>query len=408
MRVALIYPNNDRMVNRGTGFIATAAKLAGHDVTLYDTAYLSDDDVVRSVVDSRPDVVAFSASTLLYPRARRMASGIRDRLPSPILVGGAHATIVGGEILSDCPAVDYVCVGEGEEFIAEFLDRLSQGHVIGIRNLVYRDGDSVVSNPVRPCTDLVTLPKFDYSFWSQESIVRSGPKPGFTYVFATRGCPYRCTYCCNSCYLDLYGRSYLRTQSADSVIAELISLRDEYKAGFLYFGDEMILFDKDYVADLFRRVRREVGLPFGCMTRVETIDRSVIDLFRETGCCYVSLGIECGDEQFRRTMLNRHMTDQQIYSAFSLLREIPGMFIYAFFMHGFPVPNDAELTAKTEEMKRRLNPDLVQDSQFYPLRGTKLYSRCEEMGMIDHDAAECTENYLRKSVLKPYPTEVIG
>jgi radical SAM superfamily enzyme YgiQ (UPF0313 family) len=402
MKIALIYPNNDRMVNRGTGYIATLAAKAGHDVTLYDTAYCSDEDVIRQVSASQPDLVLLSVSTMLYPRAKRMATQIKSLLPNvPILIGGIHVTITKGKVLLDCPAIDYACVGEGEDFISEFLSKLHTSDIRGIQNLAYRDDEGrVVVNPVRPCTDLNNLPPFNYTFWHQESIVRQGPKPGFTYVFATRGCPYRCTYCCNSCYLDLYGKSYLRTQNRDTIISELISLRDQHHAEFFYFGDEMILFDREYVGQLFRRVKEEVGLPFGCMTRVETINEKTIDLFEKTGCCYVSMGVECGDEQFRKTKLNRHMTDEQIYRAFDLLHTIPSMFIYAFFMHGFPFSYDDRLTEKTNEMKQRLKPDLVQDSQFYPLLGTELYDYCEKNDLIDHEKMNSTENYLRKSILK--------
>jgi len=186
----------------------------------------------------------------------------------------------------------------------------------------------------------------------------------------------------------------------DAIVDELIDLRDRHGAKFLYFGDEMILFDQQYVEMLFRRVKEEVGLPFGCMTRVETITQRVVDLFKETGCCYVSMGVECGDEKFRREFLNRNMTNGQIVEAFKLLRTIPDMFIYAFYMHGFPVSYDAELTEKTRGLNSLLRPDLVQDTVFYPLRGTRLYDYCVDRDLIDWDRAKDVRNYLRTSVLR--------
>lgn len=401
MKVAVVYPNEDRMVNRGVGFIAAVAAEDGHVVRLYDTAYLSTEDVATQVAAEMTDVVLMTSTSPMYATAKDAARKIKERTNVPIVLGGIHATVMGGQVLDDCSDVDYLCVGEGEEFTRELLGQMPGGDVTAIRNLVYRGNDGrPVANSVRPATDLASLPPFDYRYFRQESIVRSGPKPGFTYVFATRGCPYRCTYCCNGSYLDLYGKSYLRKHPVERIIAELRLLRDQHGAKFFYFGDEMIMFDREYVTELFCRVREEIGLPFGCMLRVETVDDGAVDLFRRTGCCYVSVGVECADEMFRREWLNRRMTNEQIYSAFRLLRTVPNMFIYAFFMHGFPVDYDDRLTAETAEMRNRLAPDLIQDTVFYPLPGTKLHEYCVTHDLIDSQKAATVKNYLRESILK--------
>lgn len=397
----MFYPNNDRMVNRGAGYIAARVKNAGHEVTFYDSAYCSVDEAAVGICDGKPDVLLVSASTMLFEKAKDLIGRVKSRMSIPVLVGGIHATIVRGEVLDECPEVDYICVGEGEDFIVEFMHALEFGGMESLENLGYRDsGGAVRINPVRPCTDLSALPPFRYEFFDRRSIVRAGPKPGFTYVFATRGCPYNCTYCCNGNYLELYGRDYLRKHDPGFIVDELRHLRDEYNARFFYFGDEMILFDEDYVSDLFRRVKAELDMPFGCMVRVEKITPSIVEMFRETGCCYVSMGVECGDERFRREFLNRHMSNERIVEAFRLLNTIDGMFTYAFYMHGFPVPYDAELTAKTRELNDIIKPSLVQDTAFYPLRGTKLYDYCAERGFIDFDKMKNQENYLHESVIK--------
>jgi anaerobic magnesium-protoporphyrin IX monomethyl ester cyclase len=399
MKLAFVYPNNDRMVNRGAGYVATMARQAGCSLDFFDTAYIPPEKVVRQIVQGDYDLVLMSASSMLYSQAKDIAFRVKMGRTIPILLGGIHATIEQAKVLRDCKAVDYLCIGEGEEFIMDFLANYPD--VQHLANLGYRNSQGeVIINPLRPITRLDTLPPFDYTLFQQESIVRSGPKPGFTYVFATRGCPYRCTYCCNEVYLNLYGKNYLRQQRLNTILEELILLRDRHGARFLYFGDEMLLHNLQFVKELFHRVKEEVGLPFGCMTRVETITPETVDLFKDTGCCYVSLGIECGDENFRREWLNRRMSNQRIIDAFSLLRTLPDMFIYAFYMHGFPVPYDDRLTEATKTLNEQLRPDLIQDTVFYPLPGTKLYEYCTEKDLIDWDKVNQTQNYLRSSVLK--------
>ena len=408
MRVALVYLNNDTCsVSRGPGYIASVVLSAGHALKFFDTAYICLERVRAEVTSGEYDILLISASSLFYTEATTLAAAVKQTSDIPILLGGIHATIIQGEILNECPDIDYICIGEGEGFIVDFLESMASGGMVkSIDNLGYRDDDGTAQvNPIRPCTDLKTLPPFRFDLFRPESIVNGYPKPGFCYVYATRGCPYNCSYCCNGCNLALYKRSYLRTQNIDTIIAELLFLKKTYPVELFYFGDEMILFNERFVTDLFRRIKTEVDVDVGCMVRVETITPAIVALFQETGCRYVGMGIECGDEAFRRKFLNRHMTNDQIIDAFRMLRAIPGMILTSYNMRGFPVAYDTELTRKTTALNARCGVNIVQTSLFYPFRGTKLYDYCIDNDLIDpvklaHVHAN-HQDYFTESVLRP-------
>jgi anaerobic magnesium-protoporphyrin IX monomethyl ester cyclase len=400
MNVAIVCLNNDKHVVRGVGYVASAILEAGYSIGFFDTAWFSDDEVVRRIVGGNYDVLLISATTLYYPRAKRLAQAVKVVKPIPIVLGGIHATILKGALLEDCPQIDYLCIGEGEQFVVEFLDRLGTTSLKETPGLAYRNGSSIQVNAVSDCCSLDTLPKFHYELFRSESIVQDWPLPGFCYVYATRGCPYRCSYCCNSCYLDLYHGSYLRTRSVDAVIDELRELTKSYPVRVFYFGDEMILFNVEYCKELFTRLRKELGLPYGCMARVECISPEVVDLFADTGCCYVGMGIECGDEMFRQSFLNRHMTNDRIVEAFRILRTVPGIMLTSFNMHGYPVPNDAELTQATKALNAMARPDNVRWSRFFPFPGTKLYEYCVEHDLIDWNKMNSVNDYFSESVLR--------
>ena len=409
LKVALIYCNNEPMVSRGVGYIAMAVKAAGARLKLFDTKWVDQADVLNTVSRRFYDLVLLSTTSFYVKRAYQFAEELRQKSKIPILLGGAHATVSKARVLEDCKAIDYICVGEGEEFIAEFLDRLQHGKdLTDLRNLGYRNQDGkVVISPSRPCTALHKLAPFDHSLFDPRSVVtEQALLPGFTYVFATRGCPFRCTYCCNSSFLELYGKSFLRTQKIDTVLAELKALRDNYPAKLFYFGDEMILFDREYVSQLFTRVKEELNMPYGCMFRAEYVNEETVELLRRTGCVYAAIGVECGDEEFRHKFLNRHDSNEKIIRAFKLLRTIPGIYLITFNMKGYPVSYDAELTRKTERLNRLLKPDNSQLTWFYPIEGTKLYDYCIEHDLIDWDKYHSIESYYRQSVLKhPIPKE---
>jgi anaerobic magnesium-protoporphyrin IX monomethyl ester cyclase len=402
MKIALVYLNREKCANHGVGYIMSTVLNAGYDVDFLDTAYIGIDDAIRTVTKGGYDLLLLSASSLFYGQAKRVAAEFKRATGKTILLGGVHATMVGIEVLEDCPEIDYLCIGEGEEFILEFLRVFEEcGDIRGIQNLAYRENGLILTNPVRPCTGLGSLPKYRYDIWKPLSVVQPYPFSGMCYVYATRGCPYSCSYCGNSRYLEIYKSGYLRKMPVDRVIEELIQLRNDYPVQFLFFGDEMIVFDEEYVSELFPRIQQEVGLPYGCMARVERVTPSLVEVMRTTGCQYVGMGVECGDEQFRREFLNRRMSNDQIISAFAILRaSIPGIKLTSYNMRGYPVPYDDELTEKTMALNAVLSPDIMQMSIFFPLQGTKMYVYCKERGLIDWDKMNSSDDVFTQSVLR--------
>ena len=412
MKIAMVYFNNDKIsVGRGAGYIAAIIMQAGHQLTFYDTAYIPLQGLLSDLTTQvEPfDLILFSSTSLYDKQTYNLAVQIKQRASISILLGGIHASILKGQIFKDCPEIDYLCIGEGEEFILEFLQSVEvDGDLSQIQNLAYQKQDgTIIVNSIRPCTDLDTLPVFPFHLFQDRSLVNDSPRAGFCYVSATRGCPYRCTYCCNSAYLDLYPKKYLRTRPIDSVIEELQFLKERYSVKLFYFGDEMILFNVPYVTELFHRIKKDVGVTLGCMFRPECITPEIINLFRETNCRYVGMGVECGDEKFRREFLNRKGTNDQIIHAFAEVKSIPGMFTTSYNMRGYPVSYDDELTKKTKDLNATIKPGIFQCSIFYSFPGTKLHAYCVEHDLISPEKLEqMTKNfqcYFRMSVLRDKP-----
>jgi len=398
----MVYLNKDYNVGVGAGYIASTIQQQGHFLTFFDTTYISLEDIILNLSTNEYDFLLISANTMFYKDAVKLAvEAKRVNKNIKILLGGIHATILKGGILENCSYIDYICIGEGEEFVVDFLNKYNTPALHTIQNLGYRDESGVIRiNSVRACTDLNKLPLFKWDLFPVPSIVNPGPLPGFCYVFATRGCPYNCTYCCNSFWLDLYKSSYLRKRDINKVISELLYLKNTYPVHTFYFADEMILFDMQYTTELLHRVKKEIQLPYGCMARVEKITPEVVNLFSETGCRYVGMGIECGDEIFRKTFLNRHMSNEQIICAFTELRKVPGLKIASYNMKGYPVDYDCELTKKTLALNDLIKPDFMGMSIFYPFPGTKLYDYCVQNDKIDYKKLVTITNYYIESVLK--------
>jgi anaerobic magnesium-protoporphyrin IX monomethyl ester cyclase len=139
------------------------------------------------------DLVCFSVN---WERERDFVREEIASVPAAILtvVGGRHATEDPQKWLSDCPNVDILVRGDGEETIGEIA---SGGPLAGIAGISYRADGRVVHNPVRHCApvrdDLYPdrkLRRYRYTF--DVGGVTGLP---FDTVASSRGCPFNCRFC---------------------------------------------------------------------------------------------------------------------------------------------------------------------------------------------------------------------
>jgi len=393
MKIAFIYMNSEFNVGRGAGYVVGAILKSGYSLDFFDSKIINHSIIINKILTGKYDIVMISSMTLLFSDALNIIKSIKSKKNIPILVGGIHVTAVGENILKDNKEIDYLCIGEGESFVVEFLEKFKKGELELINNLIYRSDNKINSNPIRDPEDLSILPEFPWNLFNKDFIVKNN---GMSYVTATRGCPYSCTYCCNSIYLDIYKKSYMRKRPIKQVINELKFLRDKYKPKIFYFGDEMIFFDENYAKELFSSIYSEVKVPYGGMGRVESMNEDMVKHLKNTGCKYLAMGIECGDEEFRKTFLNRYMSNEKIKTAFKLCRE-NNIFTTSFNIIGYPVENDNELTEKTIKFNQEVKPSFSQVTIFYPFVGTKLYDYCIERNLIEESK---TTQYYNESVIK--------
>lgn len=380
MKIAFLSMDPKGAPVRGAGYVAASIP-SEHKVLFYcmmnpktDNKYK---DLPEILAKENIDIVMVSTTTTLYLDACKIIKNIKDIQDVYVLMGGVHPTVVGPDLLKSNSDIDYLCIGEGENFVKDFVDNFGKDSLLKIDNLAYIKNGEVYSNPIRPPQDLSKLPKFPW-----ESFHRVITTEGLLSVTATRGCPYTCSYCCNTNFLKMYGKKYIRYRPVDDVIKELLYLKNKYKIKRLTFGDEMIFSDIKYTKELFEKLKDKINLPYRCMSRVEHINEELIDLLKRTGCTGILMGVECGDEEFRRKYLHRFMSNDIIIKAFDLLNKA-GIWTLSFNMIGFPFDYDDELTKKTVKLNKRLKAKCVQVTWFYPFPSTKLYDYCIDNNLID-------------------------
>src|SRR3989442_7038545 len=108
--------------------LSAVLKRAGHECVMFDQAnpQTPNEVIVEEIRRQRPELVGLSfLSTTSYPYAKILARQIRAADAHVRLAfGGVFATLNAQLVKVQCPEVDFVCRGDGEQLILDLLERL--------------------------------------------------------------------------------------------------------------------------------------------------------------------------------------------------------------------------------------------------------------------------------------------
>lgn len=262
-----------------------------------------------AVEREKPDIVGFSTFTTDYHWALDVAAFIKKRFALPVIFGGCHVTMVPEEVIEE-PAVDMVCIGEGEHAAVALLDAIRDRKSFdAVPNLWFKHNGVVVRNPLAPLiTDLDALPLPD------KQIART--VAGNSYVLmGSRGCPYRCTYCSNNVYAKLY-RDWgkVRFRSVESILHELEVYLRQYPGQVkrIEIMDDVVAVNNTRLRELCEGIKQRTGLPYSCFLHPNLVNEESIQILRATGCYWLKIGVQSASEDNRRKHLLRPEKNSQI------------------------------------------------------------------------------------------------
>jgi len=354
-------------------------------------------DLENSVENCHPDVIGFSCFTDDWPFTLFLIRDLYDKYPKiPIIVGGVHPTVAPNQVIKHAQ-VTAVCIGEGERPIVELLNSLDKGKIdTSIQNFWFRTDQEYIANKTRPALEFTyDTPFCDWDHYSDLHFMY--PYDGKLYrrgsVSLGRGCPNFCTFCINSFYKNkLYDFGYkVRIKSLDYVIKEIVHLVNKFELNFLRFWDETFLcVPMDYFRAFAKRYTNEIGLPFTIETTANSISSEKLQLLVDMGCQSMSLGVETSNEDLRRQVLKKNISNSCFSKVFTLIDQykIRKSVNFMFFL-----PHQT-LDDMYQDIRycREHNISIVAPRIFYPYSGTVLRDYCLDNDLVDHAVLEKIEN----------------
>jgi anaerobic magnesium-protoporphyrin IX monomethyl ester cyclase len=339
------------------------------------------------------DLIGVSCHSMGSEKARTILQHLK-RLGIPTVWGGIHATLNPEECAE---FADMVCLGEGEGMMVDLVACFtSASDWRAVRNLAYKDGDKVVRNPLHPlCARMDDLPLLDFSCSDEFYLVDGRLEPrsevsefaqeGIPFL-GSRGCTFRCTYCCNGKLREIYAGSgnYVRKHSIEQCIERPATLRKSFPDGkYIFFVDDDFL---DRTTEELQRFAGEfaekVGLPFECQVSPLRVKKEKIDLLAKAGVWRIRMGVESGSERTKREVYGRPMPNEAVVRASEVLSHYPDIIRAYYFIIGNPFEGREDLLETIRLVLRLPSPFFIQPFNLIFFPGSTLYERAVAAGFI--------------------------
>ena len=378
MRVILINPPIDSVIENGNVspvtqflfynsaplgilYIAALLEQAGHDVAVIDAAaeLLNAEGTVKRVEEFKPDAIGLGSFTVTFETTKKLGRLIKEALPEvPIILGSYHVTLVPEEAMSNT-CFDVGVLGEGEHTMLELVQYYQNGGDLGIiPGICYRVPDEQdprgwtlhKTAPRKKFKDLDSLP-FPARHLLPPNIYQPIPVddhafPKFAMV-TSRGCPHACAFCQKS-------RTGYRSHSPEYIVDEMEHLVRDFGIRDIAFVDSLFCANKKRVMAICNEIMAR-GLhkkvSWTCSSRVEIVDKELLQKMKDAGCWRTRFGIESGHDDVL-DFISKGITQEKIKRAITAADEV-GLRPKAFFMVGH-MPDTRERILETIEFAKSI------------------------------------------------------
>lgn len=359
---------------------------------------------LRIIEEFNPDLIAVNIIDVTYRYAMFLLNEMKSKFKIPVIAGGPLATM-SPEIVINNDCVDIVCIGEGEDPLVELAECIVAGRDYSrIRGLWVKTNNGLVKNPLRPLKDMDTLPFQDWSIFDERHYYKpycgTFLRTGFFEL--ARGCPYNCSFCCTANLRKLYHGlgKFLRIKNVDKAMDEIVYIKDKYNLELIFFIDDNFLgMPLDRFDYFCQQYKKRINLPFYIQTRSETVKEDYIKKLKQINISTIGIGIEHGDEEYRKKYLNRHGSNENIEKAFELIHK-HGIRSTANIIIGMP-HEEERMFRQTIELLRKIKPKSCSINYFMPYRGNRMTEEAVKLGYISEshiidDSFDCFDMPLFK------------
>lgn len=326
--------------------LLTIAKLTQkeHEVTI------ENENVEKIDFEVPVDLVAITVTVDVMNRAVEIAKEFRNRGVT-VIAGGIHITAEPEAALN---SFDAICVGMAERVWFKILKDKENNT---LKKLYYDMEELSGKEIVSPDYHSIDNKKYLYT----------------NIVSTSRGCPFKCDFCYNSCKASL--KTYINRPVQD-VIMDIKALKTRH----IMFIDDNFIGNPKWTRELIKEIKA-LKLKWNAAVTSNIVDMpQLLDEMKDSGCQSLFIGFESINS---KSINSVHKVQNSVQRYEKLVDEIHkrGIMINASFVFGLD-EDDASVFKNTLEWIVKNKIETVTSHILTPYPGTKLYSSLIEQNRI--------------------------
>ncbi|WP_315070104.1 radical SAM protein [uncultured Clostridium sp.] len=328
---------------------------------------IENENVERIDFNEPVDLVAITVTVDVMNRAVEIAKEFQKR-GITVIAGGIHIT---ADPEGAVNSFDSIIVGMAERAWAKVLKDTENNSI----KKVYYDMENMEGKEiVSPKYDIINNKKYLYT----------------NIISTSRGCPFKCDFCYNSCTNTL--KTYINRPIED-VIKDIKTLKTKH----IMFIDDNFIGNPKWTKELLKKIK-PLKLKWNAAVTSNIVDMpELLDEMKEAGCQSLFVGFESINS---KSIESVHKVQNSVKRYEKLVDEIHkrGIMINASFVFGLD-EDDASIFKSTLEWIVKNKIETVTSHIMTPYPGTKLYSALlEENRIVDYNLSNYNTSHV---VYKP-------
>ena len=354
MKIKLIQPAMQRRpmdTKLKTRMAPSLALLTIANLTPKEHEVIIENENVEKIDFDKPvDLVAITVTVDIMNRAREISKEFRNRGVT-VIAGGIHIT---ADPESALDSFDAICIGMAERIWAKILKDKEEN----LLKKIYCDMENIEGKEiVSPAYDIIDDKKYLYT----------------NIISTSRGCPFKCDFCYNSCKDSL--KTYIN-RPVEDVIKDINALKTKH----IMFIDDNFIGNPKWTKKLLQEIK-PLKLKWNAAVTSNIVDMpELLDEMKDSGCQSLFIGFESINS---KSIDSVHKVQNSVKKYEKLVDEIHkrGIMINASFVFGLD-EDDASVFKNTLEWIVKNKIETVTSHILTPYPGTKLYSSLMEQDRI--------------------------